>query len=81
VLTKGDCRSLSIAAASVLAKVNRDAAMVVLDADFPAYGFASHKGYGTARHRAAIEKHGPCPKHRMSFAPIRQDDDNQLKLL
>ncbi len=81
VLTKGDCRSLSIAAASILAKVSRDAVMVELDAEYPVYGFAGHKGYGTARHRTAIGEHGPCPFHRMSFAPLREDEDNQLKLL
>lgn len=81
VLTKGDCRSLSIAAASILAKVSRDAIMVESDREYPLYGFAGHKGYGTARHRAAIKEHGPCRIHRMSFAPLRQEEENQLKLL
>lgn len=79
-LVKGDCRSLSIAAASVLAKVARDALMVELDAQYPGYGFAGHKGYGTRKHLAAIEQLGPSPIHRMSFAPIRKDPE-QLELL
>ena len=66
-LIKGDCRSLSIAAASVLAKVARDARMLALDAQYPGYGFARHKGYGTAAHRAALQALGPCPQHRKSF--------------
>ena len=69
-LTKGDQRSLSIAAASILAKVARD--------ERPPYGFAAHKGYGTARHLAAIEEHGPCPAHRMSFSPLRPDEQMPL---
>ncbi len=79
-LVKGDCRSLSIAAASVLAKVARDALMVELDAQYPGFGFAGHKGYGTRKHLAAIEQLGPSPIHRMSFAPIRKDPE-QLELL
>jgi ribonuclease HII len=70
-LIKGDARSLSIAAASVLAKTARDAWMVGLDGHFPHYGFSAHKGYGTARHRTALTELGPCSVHRMSFAPIR----------
>lgn len=77
-LTKGDCRSLSIAAASILAKVARDAIMVQLDEEYPGYGFAAHKGYGTASHRREIEMLGPSLVHRMSFAPIRPDDQPQL---
>ena len=77
-LIKGDCRSLSIAAASILAKEQRDAHMVELDEKYPGYGFAAHKGYGTAQHRAAIEELGPCPIHRMSFAPLRPDDQLAL---
>ena len=69
----GDAKSYSIAAASVLAKVTRDRMMLEWDRQWPAYGFAEHKGYGTARHLAALEEHGPCPLHRKSFAPIRQD--------
>ena len=71
-LVQGDARSFSIAAASVLAKVTRDRLMLEYDRRFPAYGFARHKGYGTARHLAALEKHGPCPIHRRSFAPLKQ---------
>jgi len=66
----GDGRSLSIAAASIIAKVTRDRIMTGLDRKFPHYGFARHKGYGTAAHMAALERHGPCPEHRRSFAPI-----------
>jgi ribonuclease HII len=71
-VVRGDSRSLSIAAASIIAKVSRDRLMVELDAHFPRYGFAQHKGYGTAQHLAALRKVGPCPFHRYSFAPIRQ---------
>ena len=67
-LYKGDARSLSIAAASVLAKTARDAQLVALHQDFPDYGFAAHKGYGTARHRQALADLGPCAQHRRSFA-------------
>jgi ribonuclease HII len=71
VLIKGDARSLSIAAASVLAKTARDALMTQLHALYPAYGFARHKGYGTAIHQAALRAVGPCEIHRYSFAPIK----------
>jgi len=70
-LPKGDCRSLSIAAASVLAKTARDAYMVELDKRFSGYGFARHKGYGTRQHYAALAELGPCPVHRYSFRPIK----------
>jgi len=73
-IIKGDARSYSIAAASVLAKVTRDRLMLEFDRQWPVYGFAEHKGYGTARHLAAIAAHGPCPIHRKSFAPIRQPE-------
>ena len=73
-LVKGDARSYSIAAASVLAKVTRDRLMEEYDARWPDYGFAEHKGYGTARHRAALAEHGPCPIHRRSFALWRQPE-------
>ncbi len=66
-LIKGDCRSLSIAAASVLAKTARDALMRGLDIDYPGYGFAIHKGYGTAAHRAALAQWGACAIHRKTF--------------
>lgn len=70
-IVKGDALSLSIAAASVVAKVTRDRMMADLDVTYPGYGFASHKGYGSAEHIRSIEKLGPCPVHRYSFAPIR----------
>lgn len=70
-LVKGDSRSYSIAAASVLAKVTRDRLMHDYHRLFPDYGFAEHKGYGTPQHLAAIEKLGPCAIHRMSFAPLK----------
>jgi len=66
----GDALSLSIAAASVVAKVHRDALMRQLDNIHPQYGLASHKGYATPEHRRALERHGPCPLHRHSFAPV-----------
>ncbi len=66
-VVQGDARSLSIAAASVIAKVTRDRRMVELDADYPAYGWARHKGYPTAAHYAALAAHGPSPHHRRSF--------------
>ena len=68
----GDERSLSIAAASIIAKVTRDRMMVNLHAQFPHYGFASHKGYGTPEHQAALERYGPCVHHRAGFAPVRE---------
>lgn len=71
-LIKGDARSLSIAAASVLAKTARDALMESLENEYPGYGFARHKGYGTAIHRAALAQLGACPQHRFSFAPLRE---------
>jgi ribonuclease HII len=71
-LIKGDGRSLSIAAASIVAKVVRDRIMIQACGHYPVYGFSSHKGYGSARHRAAIAEHGPCALHRMSFAPLRE---------
>lgn len=67
---KGDQKSLSIAAASILAKVYRDRLMVSLDEAYPAYGFAQHKGYGTQQHRTAIEQIGATTHHRYTFAPI-----------
>ena len=73
-IVKGDARSFSIAAASVLAKVTRDRLMVEYHERWPAYGFADHKGYGTAQHLAAIAEHGPCPIHRRSFAPLKQPE-------
>ncbi len=70
-LVQGDARSYSIAAASVLAKVTRDRVMAEYDRRYPEYGFAAHKGYGTPEHLAALARHGPCPIHRRSFAPLR----------
>jgi ribonuclease HII len=70
-LVQGDCKSYSIAAASVLAKVTRDRLMRELDKIYPGYGFAEHKGYATPQHYAAINEHGPCAIHRRSFAPFR----------
>ena len=70
-IVKGDGKSISIAAASIIAKVERDAMMRELDAQYPGYGFAEHKGYGTAQHRRALRTLGPCPIHRRSFAPVQ----------
>jgi ribonuclease HII len=70
-LVKGDMRSLSIAAASVLAKTTRDAILVELDSHYPGFGFAVHKGYATEAHRKAIQSLGPSPVHRRTFAPVR----------
>lgn len=71
-LVKGDSRSYSIAAASIIAKVERDAMMDVLDRDYPQYGFARHMGYGTPEHLAALARHGPCLIHRRTFVPVSQ---------
>ena len=71
-LIHGDARVLSIAAASIVAKVTRDRLMVALEPQHPGYGFAAHKGYGTATHRAALQRLGPCAIHRLSFSPLRQ---------
>lgn len=68
----GDAKSLSIAAASIYAKVVRDRWMQVLDARHPGYGLAGHKGYGTAAHLEALGRLGPSPQHRLSFAPVRK---------
>jgi ribonuclease HII len=70
-IVQGDGRSYSIAAASVIAKVTRDRLMHDFHQQFPAYGFAAHKGYGTPEHLTAIAAHGPCPIHRRSFSPFR----------
>ena len=70
-IIKGDAKSASIAAASIIAKVTRDRLMMQYDKAYPEYGFAQHKGYGTAEHIAALRKYGPCPIHRQSFEPIR----------
>jgi ribonuclease HII len=68
----GDGKSLLIAAASIIAKVTRDNAMILLHETYPNYGFAKHKGYGTREHLEALRLHGPCPEHRRSFAPVAQ---------
>ena len=70
-IIKGDAKSASIAAASIIAKVTRDRLMLQYDAEYPQYGFAQHKGYGTAQHIKALETYGPCPIHRKSFEPVR----------
>lgn len=69
---RGDQLSVSVAAASILAKVSRDRYMVALHERFPDYGFARHKGYGTAEHRRALAALGPCPEHRLTFAPLAE---------
>ena len=71
-IVKGDGSVAAISAASILAKVSRDADCARLDALYPAYGFSRHKGYGTAEHQRALNKFGPCAEHRSSFAPIRR---------
>ncbi len=68
----GDAKVAAISAASILAKVTRDRDCALLDEQFPQYGFARHKGYGTAEHLAALREHGPCAVHRQSFAPVRE---------
>lgn len=71
-IVKGDRDVRSISAASILAKTTRDAMLVEYDRAYPHYGFAQHKGYGTPEHLAALARHGPCPLHRRSFAPVLQ---------
>ncbi len=71
-LKKGDSRSLSVAAASIIAKVTRDRMMEEYDRHYPGYGFAGHKGYGSASHLAAIAAMGPCPIHRLTFRGVRE---------
>jgi ribonuclease HII len=71
-IIKGDSLSLSIAAASIIAKVTRDRIMVAMDLQYPEYGFAKHKGYGTAVHASALQKNGPCTEHRKSFKPVKE---------
>lgn len=76
-IVKGDARSVSIAAASIVAKVTRDRMMGRCDEEYPEYGFSRHKGYGTAEHLRVIRRFGPCPIHRKSFAPIREFARNE----
>ena len=71
-VVKGDSLSLSIAAASIIAKVERDREMVLLAEQYPEYGFERHKGYGSKHHLTQLERHGPCPIHRQTFRPISQ---------
>ncbi len=71
-IVKGDAKSFSIAAASVIAKVTRDRMMLKVHEQYPQYNFARHKGYGTPEHLAALDQYGPSPVHRQSFAPVRQ---------
>lgn len=71
-VVKGDGKSLSIAAASIIAKVTRDRLMAEIDLEFPAYGFARHQGYGTKQHLEALRNLGPCRHHRRSFQPVAQ---------
>ncbi len=70
-IVKGDAKCLSIAAASIIAKVTRDRIMIAMSRDYPGYGFERHKGYGTPEHQAAIEKLGVSPAHRRSFKPVQ----------
>ena len=77
-IVKGDALSISISAASIIAKVTRDRIMVKLDRQYPEYGFAKHKGYGTRRHLEALRKHGEIPAHRKTFRPVAEL--NQLDL-
>jgi len=71
-IVDGDAKSLAIASASIIAKVTRDHYMEVLEQLYPGYGFAGHKGYGTAKHLAALRQLGPCPEHRRTFGPVRK---------
>jgi len=70
----GDGTDRAIGAASIIAKTRRDAIMIEMDRQYPEYNFARHKGYPTAAHLAALEQHGPCPIHRLSFRPVRQSE-------
>ena len=79
-VVKGDAKSPSIAAASILAKVTRDQMMNELCEQFPEYGFGGHKGYATPEHLSAIERFGPCPEHRKSFAPFSKKKETQLTM-
>ena len=71
-VVKGDSKVFSIAAASIIAKVTRDRIMAAAHAIWPEYEFAGHKGYPTKAHQALIHRHGPCPIHRMTFAPLKR---------
>ncbi|MEN9905018.1 MAG: hypothetical protein RLZZ555_1583 [Pseudomonadota bacterium] len=77
-IVKGDAKVAAISAASILAKVTRDRGLELLDRQFPRYGFARHKGYGTAEHLQALHRLGPCPEHRRSFAPVAEAERSRL---
>lgn len=77
-LPRADARCLSVAAASILAKVERDRLMIAFEEEYPGYGFAQHKGYGTPQHREALACLGPSPIHRVSWRPMRQRMDNGI---
>ena len=77
-IIKGDAKCLSIAAASIVAKVTRDCMMRDLDEEYPGYGFAQHKGYGTRQHIDGLESLGACPIHRRTFAPVRRLTESML---
>ncbi len=79
-IVKGDALSISISAASIIAKVTRDRILIELDTQHPEYGFASHKGYGTKRHLEALKKHGAIPAHRKTFRPVAELDQLDLGL-
>ncbi len=79
-IVKGDSLSISIAAASIIAKVTRDRIMVEQDKCFPQYGFAGHKGYGTKEHLRALDKYGVCPLHRRSFRPVKERLNHTIKI-
>jgi ribonuclease HII len=77
---KGDRVAACVAAASVVAKVTRDRMMAELDSVFPAYGFATHKGYSTLEHSAALQEHGPCPEHRFSYVNVRAANHVEIRV-
>jgi ribonuclease HII len=79
-IVHGDALSLSIAAASIVAKVSRDRFMIELDSQYPGYGFARHKGYGTPQHRAALDRLGPSSIHRFSYVPVRAVMQGETRL-
>ncbi len=79
-IVKGDALSISISAASIIAKVTRDRILIELDAQYPEYGFVSHKGYGTKRHLEALRKYGAIPAHRKTFRPVAELDQLDLGL-
>ena len=79
-IVKGDALSVSISAASIIAKVTRDRILIKLDAEYPEYGFARHKGYGTKQHLAALKKYGATPVHRKTFRPVAELDQLDLSI-